>query len=151
MLTISEEVIERFWSHVVKSDGCWIWTAGTYKHGGYGLISIGDRNHRTHRVAWILANGEIPEGLFVCHHCDNPPCVRPDHLFLGTNLDNMRDSNQKGRLTKGSCRRGHALTPENSVLRNNRQGSYRVCRTCEQAKWRRKYYKSIGKAPPEEG
>ena len=86
----------RFWSNVEKTDGCWGWTAATSK--GYGVISYKNRQKRAHRFAWELANGSIPGGLSVCHHCDNPVCVRPDHLFLGTTGDNIRDAASKGRL-----------------------------------------------------
>lgn len=87
----------RFWVKVAKSDGCWTWTAGRHEYG-YGVF--GDRNHKViyaHRYSYELAFGSIPDGLFVLHKCDNPPCVRPDHLFLGTHDDNMEDSAKKGR------------------------------------------------------
>lgn len=87
---------ERFWRHVQRGEGCWEWT-GCLHDGGYGLIRVDGRNRRAHRVAWQLSHGAIPEGLRVCHTCDNPPCVRPDHLFLGTDADNMRDKTAKGR------------------------------------------------------
>lgn len=89
----------RFWSKVHKSDGCWLWIGSTGAKG-HGQISLGGRRGRreaAHRVSWRLHFGDIPEGLLVCHRCDNPPCVRPDHLFLGTQGDNMRDCAQKGR------------------------------------------------------
>lgn len=90
---------DRFWAKVDKSNpgGCWVWTAAT-SWKGYGKFST---THKTfeasHRLAWILTNGLIPDGLHVCHRCDNPPCCRPDHLFLGTALDNHRDMVLKGR------------------------------------------------------
>lgn len=88
---------ERFWHHVSKSDGCWEWTAHRLRRG-YGQISITHRDKTSaHRFSWELHFGKIPEGLFVCHKCDNPPCVRPDHLFLGTHQDNVRDRDLKGR------------------------------------------------------
>lgn len=86
---------ERFWEKVKKTDGCWLWIGGKFKYG-YG--AFGGRKHdRAHRVSYEMAYGPIPHGLFVCHHCDNPACVRPDHLFVGTNNDNIQDSVRKGR------------------------------------------------------
>ena len=88
---------ERFWPKVIKSDGCWTWQANRLK-SGYGKIRYEKRDRLAHRTAWELTNGEIPDGLHVCHKCDNPSCVRPCHLFLGTRSDNMRDCAAKGRL-----------------------------------------------------
>lgn len=87
----------RFWKRVSKPDnGCWEWTAGRYPHG-YGRLTWNATSSYAHRVAWELTYGPIPKGMCVCHHCDNPPCVRLDHLFLGTMADNMRDRDIKGR------------------------------------------------------
>jgi hypothetical protein len=87
---------ERFWGRVDRSGDCWLWT-GWRQANGYGGLRVKRQAHYAHRVAWTLVNGPIPDGLFVCHHCDNRPCVRPDHLFLGTARDNTRDSIAKGR------------------------------------------------------
>jgi hypothetical protein len=94
---------QRFWYSIKKTDGCWEWQAGRYSNG-YGLIYDGGRPLRTHRLAWELAHGPIPEGMYVCHHCDNPPCCRPDHLFLGTSADNAADAWTKGRRRKGNAK-----------------------------------------------
>lgn len=88
---------ERFWEKVSKGEGCWEWTAGRHTQG-YGMIVIERRNTPAHRVSYELAHGPIPDSLHVLHKCDNPPCVRPDHLFLGTHADNMRDARNKNRL-----------------------------------------------------
>lgn len=94
------DMAERFWSKVERSDeGCWLWQAGTLKFG-YGMFSMPGHDGRpvlAHRIAYMLTYGEIPEGLNVLHRCDVPPCVRPDHLFLGTQGDNVRDMYAKGR------------------------------------------------------
>lgn len=96
----------RFWSRVRAVGACWEWTGATIRAGSpYGRLRWGHQLMLSHRLAWQLSNGPIPAGLYVCHHCDNPPCVRPDHLFLGTHEENMRDACSKRRL------RGPALGP----------------------------------------
>lgn len=96
--------VDRFWTKVDKRGDCWEWR-GCVNNKGYGQFSTGDRAHRKlilpHRYSYELSYGTIPPGLFVLHRCDNPRCVRPDHLFLGTNLDNMADMRRKGRSRFG--------------------------------------------------
>jgi hypothetical protein len=87
----------RFWAYVNKTDTCWLWAGPTFRSSGYGRFNINREHLAAHRVAWELTNGPIPAGLFACHHCDVRQCVRPDHLFLGTQADNVRDMFVKGR------------------------------------------------------
>lgn len=92
---------ERFWSRVRRADGdaCWEWTAARFPKG-YGKVALTSGRRKTdgaHRIAWILTNGPIPDGLWVLHKCDYRPCCRPDHLFLGTAKDNTLDMIAKGR------------------------------------------------------
>jgi len=97
-----KKVSERFWSHVETEPACWLWSGAKDKNG-YGKFWSQTTGHiRAHRMSWILEYGDIPKPLFVLHRCDNPACVRPSHLWLGTNRDNMEDMAIKGRSLNGS-------------------------------------------------
>jgi len=101
---------ERFWSKVIKGDGCWLWT-GAHGPDGRGQIQVKSGDTRltsATRVSWMLHYGPVPRELSVLHKCDNPPCVNPDHLFLGTAKDNIRDCILKGRFRHLVPRRGES-------------------------------------------
>ncbi len=92
------DIAERFWEKVVKSDGCWMWSGATSTRGyGRFAVSVQDKSAEAHRMSWMLTHGSVPPGQCVLHRCDTPPCVRPDHLFIGTKRDNAIDRQQKGR------------------------------------------------------
>jgi HNH endonuclease len=114
-------VEEFFWTHV-NTNGptvrpelgcCWLWTGKTLPEidgkfgvwGNYGSASFHGDSEPAHRLSWYINNGTIHGRLWVLHHCDNPPCVRPEHLFLGTVLDNNHDRMAKGRFYNGGCPR----------------------------------------------
>ena len=98
MVNLTAEQIERFKGNFKRGKGCWEWQGSIVKdRGGYGRFHANGKSHRAHRISWQIHKGEWPGDLFVCHKCDNPKCVRPSHLFLGTTTDNMRDMLRKRR------------------------------------------------------
>ena len=98
---------ERFWKYVQKTDACWLWVGGKTQRMGYGVFNLKVGGAiLAHRYSWMLASGEIPAGLQVLHRCDNPPCVNPDHLWLGTPKENTADMFRKGRFRDGIKHRG---------------------------------------------
>jgi HNH endonuclease len=109
--TLRRPVAERFWDRVNRGPGCWEWTAGLGSHG-YGSLSVGGKLETTHRISWRLHFGPIPDGLHVLHHCDNKRCVRPDHLYLGSEADNSADRKARGRAgaARGEANPNHKLT-----------------------------------------
>lgn len=119
----------------IPEAGCWLWT-GTANERGYGRVYSGGRMWVAHRLSWTQANGPIPSGMFVCHKCDTPACVNPDHLFLGSPRDNVLDMVAKGRhreSKKTHCTKGHELIGDN--VRFDGRGQ-RVCVTCARLRGR---------------
>ena len=110
-------------------DGCIIWTGRGNGQYGYGSMSFRGRRVGVHRLAWMLRHGPVPDGLYVLHRCDTPPCLNPDHLFLGTKADNSADMVAKGRShnqRKTHCPQGHEYSEANTY----RWRTSRICRTC---------------------
>ncbi len=105
-----ELLTARFWAKVNITDGCWEWTGGGHP---YARLKAEGHTRQASHISWELAYGPIPSGVQICHHCDNPHCVRPDHLFLGTQRDNLADASAKGRLrTRDAGNRGNGLSGE---------------------------------------
>lgn len=126
---ITERLLER--SIPEPNSGCWLWLGVPKTKQGYGHIEIAKCTWMAHRASWAAFNGPIPPGLFVLHKCDVGACINPEHLFLGTACDNMRDCVTKGRnrrnyIRHDLCARGHPLDQKNLYL-----GSHgRCCRKC---------------------
>ena len=140
-------LIERFAVKYIPepNSGCWLWL-GARDPRGYGRLSaVTWGQSLAHRVSYELHVGTVPAGLFVCHHCDIPPCVNPEHLFVGTQIDNMVDLARKGKHPLGRrrhCKHGHEYTPENTAIRvrPERPGHSRVCITCRNISNEERYH-----------
>lgn len=124
--------VERFWAQVKRTSACWLWM-GQRNHKGYGRLYVNGQNVLAHRLSWQMHRGPIPEGKLICHHCDVPGCVNPEHLFVGTYSDNMLDCARKGRMSrkeKTRCHYGHPLSGRN-VYPRGPDGKWRECLTCK--------------------
>ena len=137
---------DRFWKFVDKSGGCWLWTGGRNRDG-YGMVRVTDdlgrRMVQATRAALYLDSGSWPPPWpvgHILHSCDNPSCVRPDHLRVGTHAENMMDKVRSGNhhnASKTHCKRGHEFTPENTLSFKDRPG--RMCIACRRIGARRRY------------
>lgn len=142
----TKNTAESLWSRVQKAgpDDCWLWCGPPISpENPYGRISISGRSYRVHRVAYELAHGEIPKGRQVNHHCDQPLCCNPAHLYAGTQADNLRDQVERDRIAKGNqytgathCVHGHEFTEENTYRFNGDQRGCRTCRVARTRAWR---------------
>ena len=123
---------------------------GAKNKKGYGCVNVNGKMKKAHRVAWEAVHGPIPKGLFVCHRCDNPACVNVEHLFLGTNADNMRDCKEKGRIAsrkngrnacaqKTHCPHGHEYKPENTRINKRGCRECKACKSVHNAYWNNLY------------
>lgn len=131
-------VLDRFWAKVdVQEQGCWEWL-GARGVKGYGNFDVSGKTFRAHRVSAMIHFGMFDQRLFVLHHCDNPSCVRPGHLYLGDAVQNMRDRVARGRdanANKTHCPKGHPYSEENtSVTVSGRR--CRICQRDSQQRWR---------------
>jgi hypothetical protein len=136
---LTENDQKRFWDKVDKTPGqgpkgqCWVWV-GSRNKTGYGTLGMTPRyaSFLAHRLSWFIAHGSLPNTLLVLHHCDNPPCINPDHLFLGTQKDNMLDCKAKGRVAVnglfGEDVWKHKLTEKDVLaIRSSYTGAYGQC------------------------
>lgn len=111
-IVLTLEQSDNFFSHVTKTESCWLWT-GSKNEKGYGRCDADYGSGYAHRVSFLIHNGQIPDGLLVLHHCDVPGCVNPGHLFLGTDADNAHDRDAKGRrVSSFGDRNGSRTHPE---------------------------------------
>lgn len=139
--SLAERLNDR--SMPVPWSGCQIWL-GAIQVKGYGFLSVNSYPMLAHRASYSVHKGAIPDGMMVLHRCDVRLCINPDHLFLGTAMDNTKDMVQKGRDSGSklkACKNGHAFIDGSFYLMPTNTGSRRVCKTCLRArvkKWRTK-------------
>lgn len=140
MVSMTNRDLKRFWSKVNRTSHCWIWTASLDGRGYGKFVMWRDGKHTYYiapRIAWQISNGPVPEGMQVCHKCDNPKCVRIGHLFLGSAVDNAKDMLRKGRFPK----RTRELNPNSKLTYKDVQSIRRIKSTGVSAETISKAYK----------
>lgn len=123
MTKLSQKDLTRFWSKVEKADGCWLWK-GSRCQKGYGIFVIRGKNYQAHRLSYELAYGITLGSVLGCHSCDTPSCVNPQHIWPGTQAENMADRDRKGRTARGT--RHGTKTKPNSVARGEQVGNAKL-------------------------
>jgi len=127
------DIYDRLDKRLNKTDTCWLWVGKSTDKNGYARIRVNGITELAHRISYTIYKGEIPKGIFVCHSCDVPGCCNPEHLWLGTNSDNMKDCSSKGRIRNGStrkieCKRGHVYVDGSYYQYEG--SSRRICKEC---------------------
>lgn len=141
----NKKLKDRFFDKVKKTNSCWVWT-GSICHG-YGRIGFNGKNHLAHRISWLINGGNIPKNLWVLHKCNNRPCVKPGHLYVGNRIDNVNDAIKAGNFfglinrNKKTCPYGHPYTGKNLIVRKKENG--RRCRSCANKASLDYYYRRI--------
>lgn len=141
-LKIDDPIERIFLKTRTNKNGCWEWL-GYVNRAQYGMTAIKGKTYYVHRLFYQLLNGPLPESIFVCHHCDNPRCCNPEHLFHGTRQENIEDQVRKNRhhnTKKTHCKRGHEYNVENTRFIT---GGRRECIKCNKIRSSDYYYKNV--------